>query len=43
MFPAKKEQTNIADPDQTASEEAAWSESSLFAILACILWIPAYS
>ena len=32
---------NSADPDQTASEEAVWSESSLFAILTSILWIPA--
>ena len=32
--------TNKADPDQTASEEAVWSGSSLFAILTSILWIP---
>ena len=30
---------NRADPDQTASEEAVWSGSSLFAILTSILWI----
>ena len=34
-------QTNSADPDQTASEEAVWSGSSLFAFLTNILWIPA--
>ena len=28
-------------PDQTASEEAVWSGSSLFAILADILWFKA--
>ena len=33
--------TNRADPDQTASEEAVWSGSSLFAILTSILWISA--
>ena len=32
--------TNRADPDQTASEEAVWSGSSLFAILTSIFWIP---
>ena len=31
--------TNSTDPDQTASEEAVWSGSSLFAILTSILWI----
>ena len=31
----------MADPDQTASEEAVWSGSSMFAILTSILWIPA--
>ena len=30
---AKKANANSADPDQTASEEAVWSGSSLFAIL----------
>ena len=29
------------DTDQTASEEAVWSESALFAILITILWVPA--
>ena len=33
--------TNSADTDQTASEEAVRSESSLFAILTSILLIPA--
>ena len=32
---------NSADPDQTASEEAFWSGSSLFAILTNILLIAA--
>ena len=32
---------NSADPDQTASSEAVWSRSSLFAILTSILWISA--
>ena len=32
---------NSADPDQTASEEAVWSWSYLFAILTSILWISA--
>ena len=31
--------TNSADPDQTASSEAVWSGSSLFAIQASILWL----
>ena len=31
-LPAKKALTNSADPGQTASEEAVWSGSSLFAI-----------
>ena len=30
-----------ADPDQTASEEAVWWGSSLFAVITSILWIPA--
>ena len=30
-----------ADPYQTASEEAVWSGSSLYAIMASILWNPA--
>ena len=29
----KRAKSNSADPDQTASEEAVWSEASLFAIL----------
>ena len=29
----------MADPDQTASDEAVWSGSFLFAILTSILWI----
>ena len=37
----QKAKTNIADPDQTASEEAVWSGSSLFAIQTSILWLPA--
>ena len=41
LVAAKKVYTNSADPDQTASEEADWSGSSLFAILTSILWIPA--
>ena len=32
-MPAKKTDTNCADPDQTAFEDAVWSGSSLFAIL----------
>ena len=34
-------ETNSADPNQTASEEAVWSGSSLFVFLTSILWIPA--
>ena len=37
----KKSLTNSADPDKTASAEAIWSGSSLFAILTSILLIPA--
>ena len=37
----KKALANSADADQTASEEAVWSGSSLFAILKSILWISA--
>ena len=37
----KTANTNSADPDQTASEEAVWSGSSLFAILTPTLLIPA--
>ena len=40
FFPAKKALTNSEDPDQMASE-AAWSGSSLFAILTSILLIRA--
>ena len=36
-----KAKTDSADPDQTASEEAVWSGSSLFAILTSFLRIPA--
>ena len=44
--PGQTEQTQIRlllkkDPDQTASEEAVWSGSSLFAFLTSILWITA--
>ena len=35
-----QEKKNSANPDQTASEEAHWSGSSLFAFLTNILWIP---
>ena len=38
---AKKAETNRSNPDQTASEEAVWLVSSLFAILTSYLWIPA--
>ena len=31
----------MADPDQAASEEAAWSGSSLFTFLASILFVSA--
>ena len=37
-MPVKNAWTNRADPDQTASEEAVWSGSSLFAILTSNLW-----
>ena len=37
----KSSDKNRTDPDQTASEEAVWSGSSLFAILTSILWIAA--
>ena len=40
-LPAKKAYTIRADPDQTASEEAVWSGSSLFAILISFLRITA--
>ena len=30
----------MVDPDQTASDEAVWSGSSMFAILTSILWVP---
>ena len=40
-MPAKIAKTNQADPDQTASEEAVWSTSSLFTILTSNMWIPA--
>ena len=40
-LPAKKAQTNSADPDRTASAEAVLSRPFLFAILMSILWIPA--
>ena len=33
--------TNSSDPDKTASKEAVWSGSALFAILTSILWITA--
>ena len=36
----KNVKPNRADSDQTASSEAVWSGSSLFAILTDILWIP---
>ena len=38
----KRAYTNSADPDQTASEEAVWSGSALFAILASILRVPVW-
>ena len=41
QLPDKKALTNSGDPNQTASEEAVWSGSSLIAILTSILWIPA--
>ena len=40
-MPARKALADMADPDQTASEEAVWSGSSLFAILTSMLFIPA--
>ena len=41
LVPTKKAKTNIANPDQTASEEAVWSGFAMFAILTSILRIPA--
>ena len=40
-WPAKKGLDKRVDPDQTASEEAVWWGSSLFATLTRNLWIPA--
>ena len=40
-LPAKKTLSNRADPDQTASNEANLSGSSLFTILTSISWFPA--
>ena len=38
-LPSNMAQKNRADPDQTASEEAVWSRSALFAFLTILLWI----
>ena len=38
----KPRQLNRADSDQTAPEEAVWSESALFAVLKIILWEQTY-
>ena len=42
LVACQKVETNSADPDQTASEEAVGSGSSLFAILTSILRIPVF-